>query len=793
MDQLGEGLPAPIVPQGLFQSSSVDFKGKFEISDDGLFTICRSGPPVRGLDKSETNSTRAEIDTIPDVKSLPLDEPWRDDQTGFSQEDVTPDPMSLVFGAGGWNNIPDKDMGYLFPWRLESVGLDDLQDLDLDASAPIPSMPSKPVAKHEHGPNSVPLSVSRWVRGQYSTSSVTASSESVPALTEDCSRDSDSFVLPDGAFIREDFSRDPDNIVLPYGPVLHKENFSGESDNIVSPDGAFIREDIVQDLSRRPESSTMPKYPDSILTHIEFCGETSNLPHAKFDGGGSFFGNASADFIRQDESPTCNDQFITPHINSADDTDDSLEDAESVWMSDYSETFPILESSHPFLRVKSEVVMNVLRAFEPWSLNYANKSNSPQDGQDGMETQGGPSSSAVEPSRAAPASQNSQRKRALPEARKEDDADEGDGKDEGPSKKRNRVSRQAAARELSLACPFAKKDPIKYRGCYQYTLRRTHHVKQHLSRCHQLPIYCQRCKELFETEEERDEHATANALCEKRFGIRYEGLTRKQKEQLGHRVSPKMTLSDQWFTIFDILFPGHTPRPASAFVNPSLTEELEAFQDMMNIEGPAIIISTLDARGIRLSSITNEEHDLSTLLRIAVIEGLQAIAQRWTASLDQGSTGLAENFGNGSVFSSANAGSEQSHGSSDTLVNNEATNTDSLLSSASFNGAASASRAQGSSVVSDTELTIRPFDNRESALPNTEETTRTSRDQLQLVLSDPQHDNYVQGHGTSEPSHTIGNGEADGAGYSYQVDEELDGNMMKTLFDNVPEFEWVNM
>jgi hypothetical protein len=398
-------------------------------------------------------------------------------------------------------------------------------------------VPSKPVARHEYGPGFVPLSVSKWVRGQYSTSSVTASSESVPALTEDCSIDSDSFMLLDGAFIKNDSLSDSDNIVL--------------------SDGKFIREDIVQDLLRCPESSTKPEYPNSIFAHIGLCGETSGCHQSKIGGGRGPFGGTSACDTRRDASPIFDDQSVIPHVNSADDTDDSLADTESVWMSDYSETFPVLDSSHPFLQVKSEVVMNIIRAFEPWSLNPVAQSNSPQDG---IDTQGSPSSAPAEPSSAAPSSRYPERKRALQETYKRDDADEGDGKDEGPPKKRNRASRQIAARELSLACPFAKKDPIKYRGCYQYTLRRTHHVKQHLSRCHQIPIYCQRCKELFDTEEERDDHATANSLCEKRFGIRYEGLTRKQKEQPGHRVSPKMTLSDQWFTIFDILFPGHTPR-----------------------------------------------------------------------------------------------------------------------------------------------------------------------------------------------------------------------------------------
>jgi hypothetical protein len=122
-DQLGECPPPIMVPHHTFNSQSIDFNGKFEISEHGLFTIRRKGPDVGDLDKSETNSTRAEIDSVPDVKSLPLDEPWTDDRTGSSTDDVAldpTDPSNILLGTGGWNNIPDKDMEFLVPgaWSL---------------------------------------------------------------------------------------------------------------------------------------------------------------------------------------------------------------------------------------------------------------------------------------------------------------------------------------------------------------------------------------------------------------------------------------------------------------------------------------------------------------------------------------------------------------------------------------------------------------------------------------------------------------------------------------------------
>jgi hypothetical protein len=82
-----------------------------------------------------------------------------------------------------------------------------------------------------------------------------------------------------------------------------------------------------------------------------------------------------------------------------------------------------------------------------------------------------------------------------------------------------------------------------------------------------------------------------------------EGPTRAQEILLGQRASAKMTPSDQWFTIFDILFPEHIPRPKSVYINTELTVELEAFQNLMYTKGPRLISSTTRSIGLDISAI----------------------------------------------------------------------------------------------------------------------------------------------------------------------------------------------
>ncbi|PMD54799.1 uncharacterized protein K444DRAFT_538052, partial [Hyaloscypha bicolor E] len=225
------------------------------------------------------------------------------------------------------------------------------------------------------------------------------------------------------------------------------------------------------------------------------------------------------------------------------DFDTSQSDTESTWMSDCSERTPALEIDHPFMLVKPIVVREGLLAFSA--------------SQQQQRPQGGAASSVGTGSTSTTASRDSGQKASKKRIRKKRAASEGSkesGDDDGAPEKRRRASKRTTGNQLSFACPFAKKDPLKYRGCYSYTLSRVRDVKQHLSRYHQLPIYCPRCMDIFETEDERDEHNKTIPCLAQNF--RHEGVTRAQKAQLSERVSSTMTVEDQWFTIFDILFPG---------------------------------------------------------------------------------------------------------------------------------------------------------------------------------------------------------------------------------------------
>ncbi|KAI0886649.1 uncharacterized protein GGS22DRAFT_178773 [Annulohypoxylon maeteangense] len=191
------------------------------------------------------------------------------------------------------------------------------------------------------------------------------------------------------------------------------------------------------------------------------------------------------------------------------------------------------------------------------------------------------------------------------------------------------TKRRTQDRRLWLACPYAKKDPVRYRRCYGYFLGRVRDVKQHLDRCHRKPICCPICNEIFDDEDEKDAHIRSQS-CTRRPSIKIEGVSEKQRKELKHRVSSKLSEDQQWFAVWDALFSPH-PRPKTPYRDRELSEDLCVFQDFMTARGPALLAEFLETRGMTISNLPNEERDLATFNKEILGEGLQLIIDQWTA------------------------------------------------------------------------------------------------------------------------------------------------------------------
>ncbi|KAI1773093.1 hypothetical protein F4818DRAFT_117904 [Hypoxylon cercidicola] len=188
--------------------------------------------------------------------------------------------------------------------------------------------------------------------------------------------------------------------------------------------------------------------------------------------------------------------------------------------------------------------------------------------------------------------------------------------------------RRTQDRRLWFACPYAKKDPVKYRDCYRYFLGRIRDVKQHLTRCHRKPIYCPICNSTFEDEDEKDSHIRSRT-CSPGPSIVIEGISEKQKRELSQRVSSKMPEEQQWFAVFDTLFYPHR-RPRTPYRDREQSEDLCVFQDFMTARGPTILAEFLASKGVTGSDLPCEERDLAAFKKEIFEEGLNRIIEQWT-------------------------------------------------------------------------------------------------------------------------------------------------------------------
>lgn len=155
--------------------------------------------------------------------------------------------------------------------------------------------------------------------------------------------------------------------------------------------------------------------------------------------------------------------------------------------------------------------------------------------------------------------------------RSNDDDDDGDTHPQPPSKRSKPTNAQ------HLACPFWKLDQQKHRDCFKHVLTRIRDVKLHLARKH-TPFYCNRCWETFGDETDLDKHAAKPTACTPNSDPRPDWVTRAQTKQLSCRSDSKLSEQEQWFVMWDIIFPA-VARPATAHVSTQLTEKLCQFRE----------------------------------------------------------------------------------------------------------------------------------------------------------------------------------------------------------------------
>ncbi|KAI8625217.1 hypothetical protein F5Y19DRAFT_451416 [Xylariaceae sp. FL1651] len=303
-----------------------------------------------------------------------------------------------------------------------------------------------------------------------------------------------------------------------------------------------------------------------------------------------------------------------------------------------------LEDGHPLLQEVPTLVRILLREFEAWrncqGSSGSNKATKPNSSNSGDNS----SSSEHNSSNDGRASTGSKKRRQ--------ELDEETSDNEGFSTKNTKRPKIGNDEEESplLACPFYKRDEFRHQKCLKHVLRMVKNVKEHLRRCHKQPSFCPLCGQIFSYKAELDNHIRART-CDAREFQEPEGITEDHERSFRSKVDKKLTLSEQWKSVWKIIFPEEEP-PESPFIEGTLHEGLACFRRFRNERGPAIISEYIRAYVESYSpadSISNPERTLEALLETVSGRAMDAVIEAYYDNLSapQDDNGMASTENSG--------------------------------------------------------------------------------------------------------------------------------------------------
>ncbi|KAH9238562.1 hypothetical protein K456DRAFT_1178644 [Colletotrichum gloeosporioides 23] len=150
-----------------------------------------------------------------------------------------------------------------------------------------------------------------------------------------------------------------------------------------------------------------------------------------------------------------------------------------------------------------------------------------------------------------------------------------------------------------FACPFAKRNALHHLGCLFRDQVDPRYVKIHLGRDHRAPIHCPTCYEIFDFQENLNNHIIARQ-CDGDEGSESpyieEFVSEDQMTGLA-AIRGGGSNEDRWFRIWDVLFPGEE-RPSDPYSHPN--PMLIVYEAVLRTLEPALQrLPAEQSRGIR--------------------------------------------------------------------------------------------------------------------------------------------------------------------------------------------------
>jgi len=174
------------------------------------------------------------------------------------------------------------------------------------------------------------------------------------------------------------------------------------------------------------------------------------------------------------------------------------------------------------------------------------------------------------------------------------------------------------AAKSHFACPFYRNDPSRHRRCLETAhLTNIFAVQRHLCRDHRQPAYCPVCYEIFSDATTRDAHIR-HLACEKREVAFVEGVNDEQARLIAGTSAGGVSASDQWLDTFRIVLPA-AETPSSPYLNGRLETRIARLREFWYQNGESIVSDYIsgmweDFRDWRCyAAIADEERSLAAL------------------------------------------------------------------------------------------------------------------------------------------------------------------------------------
>jgi hypothetical protein len=312
---------------------------------------------------------------------------------------------------------------------------------------------------------------------------------------------------------------------------------------------------------------------------------------------------------RQTERGRSAKRMVTEATESSMDSDSNSEDLSLC--SDSTELgHPILHDQHPLAQFTDELVEIGLERFSQWPLPSENTRTTAEHG---MLTS---------------FMQSKRQKREDDTCVKIECVSDSEDEDAVHVRMRSRQS-TTEPETRHFACPIHLQNPTRRQNCLKYGGFPTiPHLSRHILTDHYKPYDCPICFETFDLLGACDDHIRKDE-CRTKPRQQRDRLSNNQRRRLSRRPDPSLSKEEQWYSIWNIIFPG-VERPSTPYLSASMESRVLALRAFWSKNGLGIVSEFVAQHRLQGDAVQliNMEGDMENVLDDDMDDDILALKDR---------------------------------------------------------------------------------------------------------------------------------------------------------------------